>query len=113
MDWEAAITIVLTLPLHARYRVPRHVIDCPTDAGFYTSTGLQSCKRHYRLPLPDGRGIHVHAHERHYDIHWDRFDPKHSLTRHLIVDVAFAAMRGLRRVVRRIPLEPVAVAPHS
>lgn len=102
--WDAIAIAVLALPAHQPLEVPRDRLPHPRGSGFYESTGLnRKCLHHYRLALPDGRGLHVHVHRRRYVVHWDRVDPSVSVLRHFFADVT----RALARSVRRIRLEAV------
>jgi hypothetical protein len=104
-EWTLLAPLVLALPLHARYLVPREAVPHPEDAGFYRSIGLASAAAHYRLPLPDGRGLHVHEFLDHFRVHWDRVDPSVSLVGHFVHDVIAAARRGMLTLLgRREPL---------
>lgn len=103
--WEAIIPLVLALPQHGRLRVQRARLPHPREAGFYRSTGLNlRARAHYRRALRDGRGLHVHEHDGHYEVHWDRWDPSVSFLRHLVHDVGHA----LKRRLRREPVPPAA-----
>lgn len=97
--WDALASLVLALPAHQPLEVPRERLPHPGGCGFYESTGLnRKCLHHFRKPLPDGRGLHVHVHRRRYVVHWDRVDPSVSVVRHFWHDVTRAFGRGLRRV---------------
>lgn len=54
-------------------------------------------RAHWRLVLPDGAGLHVHEHARHYNAHVDRTDPQHSFVGHIRRDTPgiFAFSLGL------------------
>jgi len=113
MTWERFIGAVLTLDRHDRLRVDADGMPHPEEAGFYRSTGLSRAPlAHYRRPLSDGRGIHVHVYTAHYELHWDRWDPKVSLVRHLVSDVAHAVRRKLQGA-SRAALSAEQVAPDA
>ena len=97
--WDAVAAVVLALPAHQPLEVPRGRLPHPRGCGFYESTGLnRKCLHHYRLALPDGRGLHVHVHRRRYLVHWDRVDPSVSVLRHFWLDVTRALLRGAWRI---------------
>ena len=102
--WDTLASLVLALPPHQPLEVSRQHLPHPRSCGFYESTGLnRKCLHHFRKPLPDGRGLHVHVHRRRYVVHWDRVDPSVSVLRHFWHDVT----RAIARTVRRIRLEAV------
>lgn len=102
--WHAIANVVLALPAHQPLQVERRQVPHPRACGFYPSTGLdRRCLHHYRLALPDGKGLHVHAFRTHYLVHWDRVDPSVSVWRHFWHDVT----RALARSARRIRMEAV------
>lgn len=97
--WDTLTSLVLALPPHQPLEVQPDQLPHPRSCGFYESTGLnRKCLHHFRKPLPDGRGLHVHVHRRRYVVHWDRVDPSVSVLRHFWHDVTRAMARGLRRV---------------
>lgn len=68
-------------------RVPRFQAPHPASQGMRKGRGLPVGQRaHWRLELPDGAGLHIHEHARHYNAHVDRTDPGHAFVRHVRQD---------------------------
>ena len=82
--WRTVGVVVLAGPAHQEHQLPRWA-PRPSDAGFRRSTG---CGKgvHWRLELPDGRGIHVRDSDDRWHVHWDHVDPKRSLVNHARCD---------------------------
>jgi len=109
--WEAIAGVVLALPAApVPHRRPRPASLTPGNAASTDQHGAGAqVPAHYRYPLPDGRGLHVHSFRSHYLVHWDRVDPSVSVLRHFWLDVTRAIGRSLRRVTPEpIPLAALA-----
>lgn len=94
-DWNGVIKFVrYRLPPHEELEIPANCLPPPENVGFRPSIGMKPGS-HYRLPLPDGTGIHIRFYEGRYYIHWDKCDP---LTRgilcHLAKDAPYVILAG-------------------
>lgn len=68
--------------------VSRFAVPHPRAIGMRRGMGLPKGQRaHWRLQLKDGSGLHVHEHDRVFNAHVDRVDPRTSLVGHLRHDV--------------------------
>lgn len=74
LSWKEVIWRVKQLKPHVEISIPAGLLPPPETAGFQPSIGEKPGK-HYRLPLPDGSGIHVRLHKGKYYVHWDVCDP--------------------------------------
>ena len=99
-DWNSIALAVLPKPLGSKWRVEKHLVPHPLDAGLRMSIGLPAGQiADYRLRLPDCRGLHVQDFSTHYLVHIDRTDPGCDLVQHLVSDtpgtyLASAALVG-------------------
>ncbi|MEB3780832.1 MAG: hypothetical protein GSR85_11500 [Desulfurococcales archaeon] len=74
-NWTSIIRLVrYSYPPHVELEFPANSLPPPESAGFKPSIGEKPGK-HYRVPLPDGTGVHVRYYDGKYYIHWDKCDP--------------------------------------
>lgn len=86
-DWSSAIDHALSLPVHQDLELSKQDLPHPTEAGFVLSVGDPAGQQaDYRLPLDDGRGVHVKEYEITYKIHWDHKDPGRDIIGHIVED---------------------------
>ncbi len=70
--WKVIIEIVLSKPAHIDVPVSKFEVPDPLLAGFEKHFGdFAGQVANYRLPLPDGREIHVKEYNEDYSAHWD------------------------------------------
>ncbi len=71
-EWNAIIEIVLSKPAHTDVRISKLEVPHPLVAGFIEHFGDSAGQlANYRLPLPDGRELHVKEYTEDYSTHWD------------------------------------------
>lgn len=85
--WMTAITAVLQGTAHRDFVLPKAGTPHPRDIGMKESVGEpQGQLADYRMPLPDGKSIHVREYEWEYRLHWDTFHPAVDWVNHLRYD---------------------------
>jgi len=86
-SWRQQYRPVLGLPLPCEATVSKWVVSHPLEAGFVSSIGeAAGQKADFRLPLDDGREIHVREYDEHYTVHWDQVSAIRNPIGHLVAD---------------------------
>jgi hypothetical protein len=94
--WRAVLETVLSTPAHTDLSFPKLHLPHPTFVdGFVKHFGSLAGKRHYRLPLPDGREVHVKEYAEMFMAHWDNFSAIRNPLGHLLKDAPFWMRGGL------------------
>jgi len=66
------LEIVLSTPAHTDVSISKLDVPHPSTACFVSHFGdWAGQKGDYRLPLPDGKELHVKVYEETYNVHWD------------------------------------------
>ena len=87
--WAGVVNRVLANPVHVGLFLEKSSLPHPMSAGFVNSIGeLKGQLADWRMPLADGRGIHVVEFQSYYDAHWDFKDPTVDPVGHLLNDAA-------------------------
>jgi hypothetical protein len=85
--WRQQYSTVLWLPVHSEITVSKWGVPHPLEGGFVASIGEASGqKADYRLPLEDGREVHVRDYGDHYTLHLDQVSAVRNPLGHLLTD---------------------------
>src|SRR6266566_633635 len=94
--WRQQYSPVLWEPAHAEVSVSKWSVPHPLQAGFVGSLGEAAGQNaDYRLPLDDGREVHVREYPSHYTIHWDQVSAVRNPIGHLLSDAPHWIIIGL------------------
>lgn len=94
--WRQQYYPVLWQPAHAEITVSKWSVPHPLQAGFVASVGEASGQNaDFRLPLDDGREIHLREYDDHYTLHWDQVSAVKNPLGHLITDAPHWIIVGL------------------
>jgi hypothetical protein len=94
--WKAVLEMVLCTPAHTDLSFPKlHLAHPSIVNGFVKHFGSLAGKRHYRLPLSDGREVHVKEYAEMFMAHWDNFSAVRNPLGHLLKDAPFWMRGGL------------------
>ncbi len=89
-EWNAVIEMVLSKPAHIDVMVSKLEVPHPSTAGFVEHFGDDAGQlANYRLPLPDGREVHVKEYREDYSTHWDNSSAIRNPLGHLLRDAPF------------------------
>ncbi len=87
--WRVVIEIVLSKPAHTDVPVSKFELPHPllSGLGFVKHFGDDAGQiADYRLPLPDGRELHVKEYAEDYETHWDHSSAIRNPPGHLLRD---------------------------
>src|SRR5712692_4752183 len=97
--WRRQYSPILWQPVHAEAVVWKWSVPHPNEAGFFPSLGeAAGQKADFRLPLDDGREIHVREYDLHYTIHWYQVSAIKNPIGHLLSDAPHWILLGLAGV---------------
>jgi len=86
-EWNFVIEIVLSKPAHTDVLVSKSEVPHPLEAGFIKHVGDDAGQiANYRLPLTDGRELHVKEYNEDYSTHWDHSSAIQNPLGHLLRD---------------------------
>jgi hypothetical protein len=74
-------------PIHTEITVSKYALPSPLNAGFVMSVGeARGQVADYRLPLDDGREVHVREFQNDYTVHLDQVSAVRNPLGHLFTD---------------------------
>ncbi len=86
-SWRVIIEIVLSKPAHTDVSISKLEVPHPLAAGFVKHFGdLAGQIANYRLPLGDGRELHVKEYNENYSAHWDHSSAVRNPLGHILRD---------------------------
>src|SRR6266516_1976688 len=86
-SWRQQYSTVLWRPVHSEITVSKWDMPSPRQAGVVVSIGEVAGQiADSRLPLADGREIHVREYQHHYTVHWDKVSAVRNPIGHLVSD---------------------------
>src|SRR5713226_4545388 len=85
--WKEIIERVLSKPAHTDVLTFKSEVPHPLSVGFVRHIGdLAGQTADYRLPLPDGRELHVKEYAEDYSSHWDNSSAVRNPLGHILRD---------------------------
>jgi hypothetical protein len=94
--WRQQYTPALWEPIHAETTLSKWGMPHPFEAGFVASVGEAAGQRaDFRLPLDDGREVHVREYGDHYTLHLDQVSAVRNPLGHLLSDAPHWIWVGL------------------
>jgi len=85
--WRQQYSHILWQPVHTETSFSKWGTPHPLEAGFVASIGeAAGQKADYRLPIDDGREVHVREYGDHYTVHWDQVSAVRNPLGHLLAD---------------------------
>ncbi len=70
--WKSVLEIVLSTKAHTDISISKLDVPHPLASGFVKHFGdLAGQNGDYRLPLPDGKELHVKEYDKDFKAHWD------------------------------------------
>lgn len=94
--WKQQCTLALWQPAHTDITISKFGMPHPTEAGFTVSGGeLVGQNADYRLPLDDGREVHVREFSDRYTVHWDKVSALRNPIGHIGQDAPHWLVIGL------------------
>ncbi len=88
-SWSEVAEVVLMQPPGEDIHLLRGALPSPRSAGFGRSFGLpkRGCLLQYRRATGDGGCVHVRQYKHHFEVHYDRVDPRRRPFAHWWVDI--------------------------
>ncbi len=87
LSWKNVLDFVLAIPPHKDISIPKIHLPHPSVSGFIEHFGdLGGQRGDYRLPLPDGKELHVKEFDKSYRAHWDKTSAINNPLGHLFSD---------------------------
>jgi len=85
--WRQQYSHILWQPVHTETSFSKWGMPHPLEARFVASIGeAAGQKADYRLPIDDGREVHVREYGDHYTVHWDQVSAVRNPLGHLLAD---------------------------
>ena len=85
--WRTVLEIVLSKPAHEDVVMSKFELPHPLKEGFVKHFGdLAGQIADYRLPLGDGREVHVKEYDQDYSVHWDNSSAIRNPLGHILRD---------------------------
>ena len=95
-QWRNQYSPVLWQAVHTETTVPKWGMSHPLEAGFVASIGEAAGQRaDCRLPLDDGREVHMREYGDYYTLHWDHVSAVRNPLGHLFSDAPHWIVVGL------------------